>query len=192
MALTLADLDTPSVIVDLDIMEANLARMAAYCREHGLALRPHTKTHKVPALAKRQLDSGACGITVAKVGEAEVMAAAGIGDILIAYPVVGAKKVERLLEVARKAKVTVALDSREAAAGISEGVVRTDVEVGVLVEINTGFGRCGVSIGPAAVELARYVQSLPGLKFRGILAYPGNFLTDPEKHAGLLQTEQRN
>src|SRR5258706_10355899 len=102
MALHLTDLDTPAVVIDLDIMESNLARMAAYCRDHHLALRPHTKTHKVPELAHRQLRSGACGITVAKVGEAEVMAAAGIEDILIAYPVVGPLKVERLTRLARR------------------------------------------------------------------------------------------
>ena len=158
------ELDTPSVIIDLDIMEANLARMAAYCREQGLSLRPHTKTHKVPELAAQQIERGACGITVAKVGEAEVMVAGGIKDILIAYPVVGAQKVERLAALAKTAAMTVALDSREAAEGISEGAARTGVSIGVLVEINTGFGRCGVTIGPGAVALARYVQELPGLK----------------------------
>src|SRR2546423_407486 len=109
MPLRLEDLDTPSVIIDLDVMEANLRRMSEYCRTAGLALRPHTKTHKVPELAHRQLQSGACGITVAKVGEAEVMAAAGIPDILIAYPTVGARKVERLCELAKIASITVAV-----------------------------------------------------------------------------------
>ncbi len=113
MALHLTDLDTPAVVIDLDIMESNLARMAAYCRDHHLALRPHTKTHKVPELAHRQLRSGACGITVAKVGEAEVMAAAGIEDILIAYPVVGPLKVERLTRLARRARSTLARRRKE-------------------------------------------------------------------------------
>jgi D-serine deaminase-like pyridoxal phosphate-dependent protein len=186
------DLDTPSVTIDLDIMEANLARMAAYCRASGLALRPHTKTHKVPALAAKQIAHGACGVTVAKVGEAEVMAAGGIKDILIAYPVVGAQKVERLATLAMSVTMTVALDSREAAAGISEGVARAGVSIGVLVEINTGFGRCGVPIGPEAVALARYVQGLPGLRLRGVMAYPGRFLTDPAEHAALLASESES
>ncbi len=190
MSLRIDDLDTPAVVIDLDIMEANLARMAAFCRDHHLALRPHTKTHKVPELAHRQIRSGACGITVAKVGEAEVMAAAGLDNILIAYPVIGTQKVERLARLARRARMTVALDSREAAEGISAGLAPSGTSVGVLVEINTGFGRCGVTIGPAAVDLARSVQSLPGLNFRGVMVYPGNFLTDPDKHAALLAAER--
>jgi len=190
MSLRISDLDTPAVVIDLDIMEANLARMAAFCRDHRLALRPHTKTHKVPELARRQIRSGACGITVAKVGEAEVMAAAGLDNILIAYPVIGPQKVERLARLARCATMTVALDSREAAEGISAGLALGEASVGVLVEIDTGFGRCGMSIGPAAVDLARYVQSLPGLHFRGVMVYPGNFLADPAKHSALLAFEQ--
>jgi D-serine deaminase-like pyridoxal phosphate-dependent protein len=190
MSLRIGDLDTPAVLIDLDIMEANLARMAAFCRKHRLALRPHTKTHKVPELAHRQIRSGACGITVAKVGEAEVMAAAGLDNILIAYPVIGAQKVERLARLARRVSMTVALDSREAAEWISSGLTVSGASVGVLVEINTGFGRCGVTIGPDAVDLARYVQSLPGLNFRGVMVYPGNFLTDPDKHAALVAAER--
>lgn len=191
MAKTLQDLDTPSVIIDLDVMERNLARMAAYTREHDLALRPHTKTHKVPALALKQVESGACGITVAKVGEAEVMAAGGLRDILIAYPVVGAQKVARLAALAKTVNITVALDSREAAEGISAGVVAAGVTIGVLVEINTGFGRCGVTIGPDAVALAQYVQSLPGLRFRGVMVYPGRFLTDASQREVLLADERQ-
>src|SRR5215216_6883175 len=93
-------LDTPAVVVDLDIMDRNLSRMGDYCREHQLLLRPHTKTHKIPELAKRQIASGAKGITVAKIGEAEVMLAAGVTDILIAYPIVGPQKTARLAQLA--------------------------------------------------------------------------------------------
>jgi D-serine deaminase-like pyridoxal phosphate-dependent protein len=188
--MTIHDLDTPAVVVDLDVMEANLARMAAFCRDHRLRLRPHTKTHKIPELAHAQVRSGACGITVAKVGEAEVMAAAGLDNILIAYPVVGAQKVERLARLALRRAMTVALDSREAAEGISEGLTARGASVDVLVEINTGFGRCGVTIGPGAIELARYVASLPGLKFRGVMVYPGNMLVDAGQIAPLVQAER--
>ena len=90
----ISDLETPAVIVDLDVMERNLSRVADYCRKHQLLLRPHTKSHKIPELAKRQIASGATGITVAKLGEAEVMLDAGIDDILIAYPIVGAVKAQ--------------------------------------------------------------------------------------------------
>src|SRR5215210_3294267 len=112
-----SDLDTPAVVVDLDIMDRNLSRMADYCREHQLLLRPHTKTHKIPELAKRQIVVGATGITVAKISEAEVMLDAGITDILIAYPIVGPKKTTRLARLAEQARITVSLDSAEVARG---------------------------------------------------------------------------
>src|SRR5215204_5126737 len=137
------DLDTPAVIVDLDIMDRNLSRMAAYCREHQLLLRPHTKTHKIPELAKQQIASGATGITVAKIGEAEVMLDAGITDILIAYPIVGAEKTARLARIAERARISVSLDSEEAARAISAAAARQRTTIGVLVEMDVGFGRCG-------------------------------------------------
>jgi D-serine deaminase-like pyridoxal phosphate-dependent protein len=99
----ISELETPAVIVDLDVMDQNLARMADYCRANKLLLRPHTKTHKIPELAKRQIASGATGITVAKLGEAEVMLNAGITDILIAYPIVGEKKTRHLARLAEEA-----------------------------------------------------------------------------------------
>src|SRR6185295_9392691 len=124
LTMLISALDTPAVIVDLDIMDRNLARMAGYCREHQLLLRPHTKTHKIPELAKRQIASGATGITVAKVGEAEVMLAAGITDMLIAYPIVGPKKTTRVAQLAEQATITVSLDSEEVARGLSEAAAR--------------------------------------------------------------------
>src|SRR5918992_4422075 len=117
-------------------MERNLSRMAEYCRTHNLRLRPHTKSHKVPELAKRQLDHGAHGITVAKIGEAEVMLAAGITDMLIAYPIVGHGKAEKLADVAMRANITVALDSVDAPRAISQEVIKKDAQVGVLVELD--------------------------------------------------------
>lgn len=185
-----SELDTPAVLIDLDIVERNLARMAAYCRRHNLALRPHTKTHKIPELAHRQVRSGACGITVAKVGEAEVMAAAGLADILVAYPVVGPQKTERLMRVARRATVTVALDSLEAAEDLSDAARGNGATIGVLLEINTGFGRCGVPIDSGAGKLARKIAGLKGLRFRGVMVYPGQFLTEKEKREQLLDQER--
>src|SRR5271165_7362666 len=105
------ELSTPALTIDLDVLERNLDRMARSCREQGVGLRPHTKTHKTPEVARMQIERGAVGITVAKVGEAEVMAAAGLDNILIAYPVIGPQKVERLARLARRAAMTVALDS---------------------------------------------------------------------------------
>ena len=141
----ISELETPAVIVDLDVMDRNLSRMADYCRRHELLLRPHTKTHKIPELAKRQIASGATGITVAKIGEAAVMLDAGITDILIAYPIVGQEKAKRLAALAERAKISVSLDSDAAAIGISEAVSRHGSKVGILIELNVGFNRCGVS-----------------------------------------------
>src|SRR5215813_2363082 len=141
----ISDLDTPAVIVDLDVMDRNLSRVADYCRQHKLLLRPHTKTHKIPELAKRQIASGATGITVAKLGEAEVMLDAGIDDILIAYPIVGPQKTSHLARIAERAKVRVSLDSIDAAREISAAATRQGSKVGVLIEMNVGFERCGLS-----------------------------------------------
>src|SRR5215203_3115000 len=141
----ISDLDTPAVIIDLDIMDRNLSRIADYCREHQLLLRPHTKTHKIPELAKRQIASGATGITVAKIGEAEVMLNAGISDILIAYPIVGAEKTRRLAELAEKGRIAVSIDSEEAALGISQAATRQGTKIKILVELDVGFHRCGVN-----------------------------------------------
>ena len=107
----IADIDTPALLVDLDVMEGNLRRAADYTGRHGLRLRPHTKTHKSPRIGRRQLELGAAGLTVAKVGEAEVMLDAAPADMLVAYPVIGRAKLERLMAVARRTRVTVALDS---------------------------------------------------------------------------------
>ena len=181
----ISELETPAVVVDLDVMDRNLSRMADYCRKHQLLLRPHTKTHKIPELAKRQIASGATGITVAKIGEAEVMLEAGITDILIAYPIVGAAKAQRLATIAGRAKITVSLDSEEAALGISEAASRHGTSVGILIELNVGFDRCGVSNEVEVVRLAKKVTSLPGLEFKGLMFFPGHFGVLPEQRSHL-------
>ena len=147
------ELDTPALVIDLDVMERNLSRMADYAREHGLQLRPHTKTHKTPALGARQLAHGAVGLTVAKVSEAEVMLASGVQDLLIAYPIFGAEKMRRLVEVAKKARVTVSVDSLEAARPIAEAAAAAGVTVGVLAEVDAGLHRVGVQ--PEGFVVAR-------------------------------------
>jgi D-serine deaminase-like pyridoxal phosphate-dependent protein len=180
-----SELETPAVVVDLDILEQNLSRMANYCREHQLRLRPHTKTHKIPELAKRQLASGASGITVAKIGEAEVMLDAGITDILIAYPIVGPQKVDRLARLAERADVTVSLDSEDAACGISAAVTQHGTKIGILAELDVGFGRCGVRDEVELLMLARKIVSLPALEFRGFMFFPGHFGVDPQERVAL-------
>ena len=172
-----SELDTPALLIDLDIMERNLNRVAAYAQEHGLRLRPHTKTHKSPILARRQMALGAAGITVAKVGEAEVMLDAEPEDLLIAYPVIGSKKLERLVSVAKRTRVTVALDSEEAARQLSTAAAASGLTIGVLAEVDVGTGRVGVQPGSEILDLARVISGLPGLQLEGFTFYPGHIKT---------------
>lgn len=181
----ISELDTPALVVDLDVMEGNLSRMAEYCRRHNLRLRPHTKTHKIPELARKQIESGAAGITVAKLDEAEVMVDAGLDDLLIAYPIVGPTKVARLARLAERAKITVSLDSVEAARGISLALAGHGANVGILVELDAGFRRCGVADETEALKLAQAVSSLPGLNFQGLMFFPGHFGVEPAERAVL-------
>jgi D-serine deaminase-like pyridoxal phosphate-dependent protein len=168
------ELETPALVIDLDIMEANLQRVADYAAKHKLRLRPHTKTHKIPALGKRQIELGAAGLTVAKTTEAQVMLRAEPRDLLVAYPVLGKKKLDRLMEVARKTAVTVSLDSSFAARQLSEAARDAGLEIGVLAEVDAGLGRVGVKPGAPLVALASEIDSLPRLRFEGIAFYPGH------------------
>ena len=161
-----SEIDTPALVVDLDIMERNLCRVAEYAKGHGLRLRPHTKTHKSPRIGRRQLDAGAVGLTVAKTTEAEVMLGAEPRDLLVAFPIVGRAKMERLTTVARRTRVTVALDSEQAARDLSEAARQAQVEIGVLAEVDVGLGRVGVSPGQPLLDLARAIQKMPGLRWR--------------------------
>ncbi|HPT26552.1 MAG TPA: alanine racemase [Bryobacteraceae bacterium] len=179
-----SDLDTPALLIDIDTMERNLERVAGYARQHSLRLRPHTKTHKIPALARRQIDLGATGITVAKTTEAEVMMAAAPADLLIAYPVVGRAKLERLRAIAAKTEVTVAVDSLEAARMISDA----GIEAGILIEVDVGLGRMGVAVEDATLLVDEIIK-LPHVEWKGLAFYPGH-IKDPNDAAGIaaLQT----
>jgi D-serine deaminase-like pyridoxal phosphate-dependent protein len=186
----ITELETPALLIDLDIMERNLNSMAAYTKAHGLRLRPHTKTHKTPALARRQMELGAVGITVAKVGEAEVMVSSSPNELLVAYPVIGGKKLHRLMDVAKHTNLTVSLDSVEAAQGLSDAAAGAGVTVGVLVEIDAGMGRVGVTPGPQVIALAKAIDRMPNLEFRGIAFYPGHIkLMDDAGHAALARVD---
>jgi D-serine deaminase-like pyridoxal phosphate-dependent protein len=168
----LSELETPVLTADLDAIERNVSRMQAYCDEHGVDLRPHIKTHKLPELARLQLDAGAIGITCQKLGEAEVMADAGVEDILLSFPLVGEAKAERLAALAGRVKMTVVGDSAVVAEGLSAVLAREGVEVDFLVECDTGLGRTGVQSPEEAAELAELVEELEGLRFAGLMTYP--------------------
>jgi D-serine deaminase-like pyridoxal phosphate-dependent protein len=168
------ELDTPALVIDLDVMERNLKRAADYARKHGLRLRPHTKTHKTLELARKQLALGAAGLTVAKAGEAEVMLDSGTPDLLLAYPIVGARKLSRLMAVAKQTAVTVALDNVIAAQPLAEAARAAGVEIGVLAEMDAGLGRVGVTPGPELISLCGALAGLRGLRLDGIAFYPGH------------------
>jgi D-serine deaminase-like pyridoxal phosphate-dependent protein len=168
------EIDTPAILIDLDRIEKNLRFMQQKADQFKVALRPHIKTHKIPELALQQLRLGAKGICASKVAEAEVMAQAGISDIFIANQVVTAAKLERLLEVGRRSRIAIGLDSVEGARRLSAVFAAADRTVDVLIEINSGLNRCGVLPGSAAVELYQALRSLPTLRFKGIFTHAGH------------------
>jgi len=173
--------DTPALLLDLDAAEANLAKMASFFADRPCKLRPHFKSHKSTALARRQVASGAIGITCAKLGEAEVLADAGIEDILIANQIVGPVKMRRLVEVARRCTLRVAVDSDVNVRELSKGATAGGVEIGLLIEVDVGMHRCGVAPGEPALELARLIEASPGVRFDGIQAYEGHLVIRPDR-----------
>ncbi|MDP2782776.1 D-TA family PLP-dependent enzyme [Devosia sp.] len=166
------EVDTPAVLIDIDRVEANLKRAQDYADAHGIKLRPHIKTHKLPRFAKRAMELGAVGITVQKLGEAEVMADAGISEIFLPYNILGAAKLARLKALHERVHITVTADSVETVAGLSSTFADAAQPLAVLVECDTGMGRCGVQSPEAAVELARTIAASPGLVFGGLMTYP--------------------
>ncbi|MEM6762924.1 MAG: alanine racemase, partial [Pseudomonadota bacterium] len=169
-----AEIQTPALILDLDVMEQNLAAMAASCRALGVDVRPHGKAHKTPELALRQIAHGAVGICCQKVSEAEAFVRGGVEDVLVANEVSDPQKIDRLARLARMAAVAVCVDDAAAVADLSRSAVAHGAQIRVLVEIDAGSGRCGVRPGDAAVALAQAVADAPGLSFGGIQAYNGS------------------
>lgn len=168
---TIADLDTPSVIIDLDRVEANLKRAQDHADANGYALRPHIKTHKLPMFARQQVALGAKGITVQKLGEAEVMADGGLTDIFLPYNILGAKKLARLKALNERVTLSVTADSPDTVAGLA-ATFTADRRLTVLVECDTGTNRAGVQTPAQALALARQIQLAPGLRFGGLMTYP--------------------
>ncbi len=181
-------LDTPALLIDLEPLQENIERMAGHLRSRNVAWRPHAKAFKCPAIAHLLRRSGAIGVTVAKVSEAEVMAAGGIDDILIAHLVVGPSKTARLAALQRQADVKVTVDHHEHVAPLGAAAVEAGTTIGVLVDIDLGMKRTGVAALETAVELARLIWATPGLRFDGLMGYEGHTLliADPaEKRAAV-------
>jgi D-serine deaminase-like pyridoxal phosphate-dependent protein len=176
IGLPVAELDTPVLLLDLDKFEHNIRKMAGHLRERGLAWRPHAKAFKSPAIAHILRRAGAIGVTVAKVSEAEVMAAGGIDDILIAHLVVGPQKTARLAALQRQADVKVTADHPDHVAPLGAAAVAAGVTIGVLIDVDLGMERCGVDSPEAAVRLARLIAATPGLRFDGVMGYEGHTL----------------
>lgn len=165
---------TPAVVIDLDRVERNIARLQAACDAAGVANRPHIKTHKSPELARLQIEAGAKGITCQKLGEAEVFAEAGFDDILISYNVFGAQKEARMAALLERSTVrlTVAADNPVTIAGLSRAGLAAGRDVDVVIECDTGRKRAGVETPGEAVELARLVRDTKGVRFAGLMLYP--------------------
>jgi D-serine deaminase-like pyridoxal phosphate-dependent protein len=174
MSMRTEDLDTPALLIDLDVLDRNIRAMSAAAGEAGVRLRPHTKTHKSPEIARLQVDAGATGITVAKLGEAEVMVEAGLDDVFIAYPIVGPAKLERLGALMERARIRVSLD----AVDVAEGIGRVGKEVGrdvpVLVDVDTGLHRMGREPGEPSARAALDIAAVPGVEVIGLSTHAGH------------------
>ena len=182
-------LETPAVTIDLSIMEDNLRRVQQHLSKHGIANRPHIKTHKIPALGKLQMQAGAVGITCQKLGEVEVFTDAGVADdVLLTFNILGGAKTDRLMALSKRLKrLAVVLDNEAVAKGLSEAAQRHGRDVPFLVECDTGMGRNGVQTPQAALDLARAAMKLTGMRFEGIMTFPlrapGASLTNPKLSA---------
>ncbi|MBV9129229.1 MAG: alanine racemase [Verrucomicrobia bacterium] len=168
----ISELDTPVPVVDYDIACRNIRRLQEYCDANRFKLRPHIKTHKLPLFAHEQCKAGAVGITVQKLGEAEIMAHTGLTDILITYNVMGQEKAERLARLTNFARLSVAIDNEKALQSLAWAGNRARAPIGVLIEFESGGNRQGVQTPGQAVDLAKAVLSHSGVEFIGLMTYP--------------------
>ncbi|MBI1243893.1 MAG: DSD1 family PLP-dependent enzyme [Alphaproteobacteria bacterium] len=170
----IADFDTPVLVVDIDAVQRNIEKMAAIARQAGVALRPHAKTHKSPIFARRQVVAGAVGVCCQKVGEAEVMAAGGVTDILVTNEIIGRVKLARLAGLARIVQIRTVADDAEAVAWLGKAARSAGVTIGVLVDCDLGHARTGLADPRAAAELGKTIALTDGLRFDGLQAYHGS------------------
>lgn len=169
---TINEIDTPAIVIDVNRVQANIKKAQAHADALGVKLRPHIKTHKLPFFARRQLEAGAAGITCQKLGEAEVMADSGIIDIFLPYNILGADKLDRLNALHQRITISVTVDNAVALAGLAVRFTNEGRPLKVLVECDTGMGRCGVQEPAEALRLAQQIDASKGLKFGGLMTYP--------------------
>ncbi|HGJ63760.1 TPA: DSD1 family PLP-dependent enzyme, partial [bacterium] len=174
------ELDTPVLLLDLDIVDSNIKKMAQFFNSVKADLRPHTKTHKTPLLAHKQIQAGAIGVTCAKLGEAEVMVNNGIKDVLIANEIVPIQKIKKLVGLARHANIIVAVDDPSNVDNLSLAVQEFGASLRVLIEVDIGMGRCGVAFGEPALKLAQHILKSKNLIFSGIMGYEGHTVVIPD------------
>ncbi len=174
------ELDTPALLLDLDAFERNIQKMADFMAGRAANLRPHVKTHKCSEIAKRQIAAGAQGVTCAKLGEAEAMADAGITDLLIANQIVGKVKIQRLLALAKRSGVIVAVEDVENAKQISAAAAGQGMQVNAIIEVDTGMARCGTQPGDETLALAKAMAAMDGIRFRGVMGYEGHAVLVPD------------
>ena len=194
IGMSLAEVDTPALLLDLDAFERNLARMAEAVRGTRVRLRPHAKTHKCPMIALRQMAHGAVGVCCQKVGEAEAMVQGGVPDVYVSNEIVGPAKLARLAALARHARVATCADDPLHVQGLSAAAQTYGVELTVLVEIDVGANRCGIAPGEPAARLAQQVAAAPGLRFGGLQAYQGasqHLRTHAERQEAIQATVAR-
>lgn len=175
------ELDTPSLVLDVPRLERNIERMASLASAAGVRLRPHAKTHKLVEVAERQLAAGSDGLTVAKLGEAEAFAEHGISNLLIAYPLWGEQKRRRLCALAEEIEIRVSADSTQVCEGISAAASARGLTIPVRIEVDTGYGRCGVQDVRQAHALATTIARLPGLRLVGVMSFAGQIYGAPER-----------
>jgi D-threonine aldolase len=188
IGIPLEQVDTPALLVDLDALEGNIARMAEAVEGSGVRLRPHAKSHKCAEIARKQIAAGAVGVCSQKVSEAEALVAGGVADVLVTNEIVGAQKVARLARLAREAKVAVLADDAGNVAALDAAARAERVRLDVLVEIDVGAHRCGIEPGAPALALARAIAGCRNLRFAGLHAYHGaaqHLRSAPERRAAI-------
>jgi len=186
-----SDIPTPALVIDLAIAQRNLDTMAAYATQHGFTVRPHTKTHKSIRMAKRQIQAGSTGLTVAKIGEAQVLAEAA-DDLFLAYPALDQPRTEALAQLAKTKTMRVEVDSTYGIERLAEAAQAAGSTLGVLVDFDTGMHRTGVQTPPQTLELAQKIDTTASLRLDGLFTYQGNIRgTDAEMAAGLDQVATR-